>query len=81
MGRGVTTWNEGNGILLARATSEPQHTSVGDQTGGRVFLFLYTDDFWRDFNAFTVNGVAFVRGPKVETYGIVAFFQNLYGNQ
>ncbi len=68
-------------ILLARATSEHQSSRVGDQTGSRVFLFLYTDDFWRDFNAFKGNGVTFVREPKVEGYGTVAVFQDLYGNQ
>ena len=70
-----------SGILLARATSEHQRSRVGDQTGSRVFLFLYTDDFWRDFNAFKANGVAFVREPKVEEYGTVAVFKDLYGNQ
>jgi catechol 2,3-dioxygenase-like lactoylglutathione lyase family enzyme len=68
-------------ILLVRATSEHQRSRVGDQTGSRVFLFLYTDDFWRDFNTFKANGVAFVREPKVEEYGTVAVFQDLYGNQ
>ena len=68
-------------ILLARATSEHQSSRVGDQTGSRVFLFLYTDDFWRDFNAYKNNGVTFVRDPKVEEYGTVAVFQDLYGNQ
>jgi uncharacterized glyoxalase superfamily protein PhnB len=53
---------------------------VGNQTGGRVFLFLYTDDFWRDFNAYQASGVVFVRKPKEEAYGIVAVFQDLYGN-
>jgi catechol 2,3-dioxygenase-like lactoylglutathione lyase family enzyme len=69
------------GILLARAKSEHQSSRVGDQTGNRVFLFLYTDDFWRDFNTFKGNGVTFVREPKVEGYGTVAVFQDLYGNQ
>ena len=68
-------------ILLARASSEHQRTRIGDQTGNRVFLFLYTDDFWRDFNAYKSNGVTFVREPKVEAYGTVAVFQDLYGNQ
>jgi len=68
-------------ILLARATNDHQLTRVGDQTGGRVFLFLYTDDFWRDFNAYQARGVKFVREPKTETYGTVAVFEDLYGNR
>jgi catechol 2,3-dioxygenase-like lactoylglutathione lyase family enzyme len=68
-------------ILLARASNEYQGSRVGDQTGGRVFLFLYTDDFWRDFNAYKARGVTFVREPKTESYGTVAVFQDLYGNQ
>ena len=70
-----------SGLLLARATSDHQRSRAGDQTGGRVFLFLYTDDFWRDFNAYKGHGVTFVREPKVEEYGTVAVFQDLYGNQ
>jgi catechol 2,3-dioxygenase-like lactoylglutathione lyase family enzyme len=72
---------EETGILLARATSGLQRSRIGDQTGNRVFLFLYTDNFWRDFNAYQGNGVTFVREPKVEGYGTVAVFQDLYGNQ
>ena len=68
-------------LLLARATSDHQTSRIGDQTGGRVFLFLYTDDFWRDFNAHTAKGVVFVREPKTEAYGTVAVFQDLHGNQ
>jgi catechol 2,3-dioxygenase-like lactoylglutathione lyase family enzyme len=68
-------------VLLARATSEHQVSRVGDQTGNRVFLFLYTDDFWRDYQKFKGNGVTFVREPKVEDYGTVAVFKDLYGNQ
>jgi catechol 2,3-dioxygenase-like lactoylglutathione lyase family enzyme len=67
-------------ILLARATSDHQVARIGDQTGGRVFLFLYTDDFWRDYHRYRHNGVTFVREPKVETYGTVAVFQDLHGN-
>ena len=67
-------------LLLARAVGEAQLARVGDQTGGRVFLFLYTDDFWLDFNAYTARGVVFVREPKDEPYGTVAVFQDLYGN-
>ena len=68
-------------LLLARATNEHQSSRVGDQTGGRVFLFLYTDDFWRDFNAYKAKGVVFLREPKDEKYGTVAVFQDLHGNQ
>ena len=67
-------------ILLARAVNELQASRVGNQTGGRVFLFLYTDDFWRDFNAYKANGVVFVREPRTEDYGTVAVFQDLHGN-
>ena len=70
-----------SGLLLARASSEHQVSRVGDQTGGRVFLFLYTDDFWRDFNAYQARGVVFIRAPKTEDYGTVAVFEDLYGNQ
>jgi len=68
-------------ILLAQAVNDHQATRVGDQTGGRVFLFLYTDDFWRDFNAYKSQGVRFVREPKTEPYGTVAVFEDLHGNQ
>jgi len=67
-------------LLLARATNDPQKAHVGNQTGGRVFLFLYTDDFWRDFHAYTNRGVVFVREPRTEAYGTVAVFQDLHGN-
>jgi catechol 2,3-dioxygenase-like lactoylglutathione lyase family enzyme len=67
-------------LLLARATSPAQLARVGDQTGGRVFLFLTTDDFARDYAAFRARGVEFVREPKVESYGTVAVFKDLYGN-
>ncbi len=67
-------------LLLARATDEQQSSRVGDQTGGRVFLFLYTDDFWRDYNAYTEKGVKFVRPPKQEDYGTVAVFEDIAGN-
>lgn len=68
-------------LLLARAVGEEQSSRIGNQTGGRVFLFLYTDDFWRDFNAYKAKGVVFVREPKEEPYGTVAVFRDLYGNQ
>lgn len=67
-------------ILLARAVGEEQSSRVGNQTGGRVFLFLYTDDFWRDYRAYMEKGVEFVRKPKEESYGTVAVFRDLYGN-
>ena len=67
-------------LLLAKAATEQQLACVGNQTGGRVFLFLYTDDFWRDYNKMQERGVSFVRLPKEEPYGIVAVFADLYGN-
>ena len=67
-------------LLLARAVGDEQSSRVGNQTGGRVFLFLYTDDFWRDYEIYRVKGVEFVREPKQETYGTVAVFADLYGN-
>jgi len=67
-------------ILLARASNEEQSSRIGNQTGGRVFLFLFTDDFWRDFESYKAKGVVFVREPKEEPYGTVAVFQDLYGN-
>ena len=67
-------------LLLARAVGAEQSSRIGNQTGGRVFLFLHTDDFWRDFNAFKSRGVVFVRDPKEESYGTVAVFRDLYGN-
>ena len=71
----------GAAILLARAVSDEQLVSVGNQTGGRVFIFLQTDDFWRDYNALVERGVAFVRPPAREPYGTVAVFEDLYGNR
>jgi catechol 2,3-dioxygenase-like lactoylglutathione lyase family enzyme len=67
-------------LLLARAVGDEQSSRVGNQTGGRVFLFLQTDDFWRDFNAYQSKGVVFVRQPAEESYGTVAVFKDLYGN-
>lgn len=66
-------------LLLARAVGEEQSSRIGNQTGGRVFLFLYTDDFWRDYAAYRSKGVVFVREPKEESYGTVAVFSDLYG--
>ena len=68
-------------LLLARAADDEQASRIGNQTGGRVFLFLYTDDFQRDYEAYTARGVRFVREPKTEAYGIVAVFEDLYGNR
>ena len=67
-------------FLLARAANAQQRALIGKQTGGRVFLFLYTDDFWRDYRTYRRNGVEFVREPKQEAYGTVAVFRDLYGN-
>jgi catechol 2,3-dioxygenase-like lactoylglutathione lyase family enzyme len=67
-------------LLLAKAVGGEQIACVGNQTGGRVFLFLHTDDFARDHEALTARGVEFVREPKVESYGTVAVFKDLYGN-
>jgi catechol 2,3-dioxygenase-like lactoylglutathione lyase family enzyme len=67
-------------LLLARASDAQQASRVGNQTGGRVALFLYTDDFARDYQRYKANGVVFVREPKVEPYGTVAVFKDLYGN-
>ena len=67
-------------LLLARGVGEEQSSRIGNQTGGRVFLFLYTDDFWRDYRAYQSRGVEFVRPPKAESYGTVAVFKDLYGN-
>jgi len=67
-------------LLLARASSPEQASRVGAQTGGRVFLFLYTDDFWRDYERYRAAGIEFVRPPKQEAYGTVAVFKDLYGN-
>ena len=67
-------------VLLAKAANDEQRSRVGNQTGGRVFMFLYTDDFWRDYNFMIERGVHFVRKPSVEEYGTVAVFEDLYGN-
>jgi catechol 2,3-dioxygenase-like lactoylglutathione lyase family enzyme len=67
-------------LLLARAANEEQMSRIGNQTGGRVFLFLYTDDFYRDHQRMLEAGISFVRGPVVEPYGTVAVFEDLYGN-
>ena len=71
----------GTTLLLARASTPEQAEFVGNQAGGRVFLFLATDDFWRDYHAMRRAGVRFVREPKEAAYGIVAVFEDLYGNR
>lgn len=73
-GRGAT-------LLLARASKPEQEPFVGNQAGGRVFLFLNTDDFWRDYHALRAKGVTFIREPKQADYGMVAVFEDLYGNR
>ncbi len=67
-------------LLLARAANASQSKSIGNQTGGRVFLFLFTDDFWRDYHQMVERNIEFVRPPKEEPYGTVAVFKDLYGN-
>jgi catechol 2,3-dioxygenase-like lactoylglutathione lyase family enzyme len=67
-------------LLFAKGADEKQRAAIGNQTGGRVFLFLFTDDFWRDYNNMCAKGIHFVRPPKKEEYGIVAVFEDLYGN-
>jgi catechol 2,3-dioxygenase-like lactoylglutathione lyase family enzyme len=67
-------------LLLAKGVGDEQTSRIGNQTGGRVFLFLKTDDFWRDYENIKGKGVKFVRDPKVEEYGTVAVFEDLYGN-
>ncbi|HBE76256.1 MAG TPA: hypothetical protein DDW65_00500 [Firmicutes bacterium] len=70
----------GTTILLARASKPEQESFIGNQAGGRVFLFLNTDDFWRDYHEMLSRGIEFVRGPKEQSYGTVAVFKDLYGN-
>ena len=71
----------GTTLLLAKAATEEQEAFVGNQSGGRVFLFLNTDDFWRDYEEMVAKGIKFVREPKCEQYGTVAVFEDLYGNR
>ncbi len=81
--RWVMVAPKGNGnccLLLAKAANEEQDSRIGNQTGGRVFLFLYTDDFWRDYNNMQASQINFVRPPVDEDYGTVAVFEDLYGN-
>lgn len=72
--------SSGTNLLLAQAATPEQATRIGNQTGGRVFLFLFTDDFWRDYRSLQAQKVEFVRDPKDEPYGTVAVFKDLYGN-
>jgi catechol 2,3-dioxygenase-like lactoylglutathione lyase family enzyme len=70
-----------SGILLAKATNARQAQAIGNQSGGRVFLFLVTDDFYRDHKRFLQQGVTFIEAPRHEPYGTVAVFEDLYGNR
>ena len=72
--------SKGVTLLLARASKPEQFDFVGNQTGGRVFLFLNTDDFWRDYNRMIAEGIKFIREPQDQDYGMVAVFEDLYGN-
>jgi catechol 2,3-dioxygenase-like lactoylglutathione lyase family enzyme len=72
--------SSGTNLLLAQAATPEQATRIGNQTGGRVFLFLFSDDFWRDYRSLQAQNVEFVRDPKDEPYGTVAVFKDLYGN-
>lgn len=71
----------GTALLLARATTPEQETRIGNQTGGRVFFILHTDDFWRDYEFMKSQGVRFTEEPRQETYGTVVVFLDLYGNK
>ena len=73
--------SNGTNLLLAQASSEEQSQTIGNQTGGRVFLFLKTNDFWRDYELMKTNGVIFNEEPRTEEYGTVVVFQDLYGNK
>lgn len=72
--------SQGPGLVLGKAKNEQERAAIGNQTGGRVFLFLQTDDFWRDYKEMQNKGVEFVREAKVEPHGTVAIFKDLYGN-
>lgn len=74
------TGSDGCKLLLAKAADDEQRSRIGNQTGGRVFLFLHTDDFWRDYHRMQESGIHFARPPKEEAYGTVAVFEDLYGN-
>ena len=72
--------SNGTTLLLAQASKPEQYDFIGNQAGGRVFLFLNTDDFWRDYNHMIDEGINFIRPPKEQSYGTVAVFEDLYGN-
>ncbi|MCK5016630.1 MAG: VOC family protein [Candidatus Peribacteraceae bacterium] len=72
--------SKGTSLILAKASKPIQYSFIGNQSGGRVFLFLQTDDFWRDYRDMVDNGISFVRDPKEEPYGTVAVFEDLCGN-
>ncbi len=73
--------DQGASLLLARAANPEQESRIGNQTGGRVFLFLHTDDFWRDYHKMKSSGVRFTEEPREEPYGTVVVFLDLYGNK
>jgi len=73
--------SSGSHILLAKAVTFEQEMSIGNQTGGRVFLFLHTDDFWRDYHKMKTDGINFIEEPRQESYGTVVVFTDLYGNK
>ena len=77
----VAPRGEGGGLLLAQAADARQHAAIGNQSGGRVFLFLQTDDFARDYSGYREKGVLFLEEPRYEPYGTVAVFEDLYGNR
>ncbi len=77
----VSPSHSGASLLLAQAANEQQRNRIGNQTGGRVFLFLSTDDFWRDYEQMKSRGVKFIEEPRHETYGTVVVFEDLYGNK
>lgn len=72
--------SSGTTLLLARASKSEQESFIGNQTGGRVFLFLNSDDFWRDYKRMKSKGIKFIREPKEQEYGMLAVFEDLYGN-
>jgi catechol 2,3-dioxygenase-like lactoylglutathione lyase family enzyme len=71
----------GCSLLLAKAVGDSQLSAIGNQSGGRVFLFLHTDDFWHDYDAMKAKGIVFTAPPRQEEYGTVAVFRDLYGNK
>ncbi|WP_432459683.1 MULTISPECIES: VOC family protein [unclassified Agarivorans] len=73
--------SQGVSLLLAKASKPEQQDFIGNQAGGRVFLFLNTDDFWRDYQRMLDDGIQFIRQPKQQDYGLVAVFEDLYGNR